>query len=222
MNYWQRQELMFSREDNDKIREMIVFVAGAGGLGTHQVLELQRIGVKKIYIMDFDRVSASNLNRQILYGSKDIGKYKTEKAKEFLELFALGTEIVTINEKLSDDYTIPEDVDIVFDALDNFIARFILDRLIQIRKIPLIHGGINSWYGQITSIVPGKTCSLKEIFGDNTGEEGDIPSFSPVVSIIASLQVVEGVKVFLQSEETLAGKLMYIDFNDYSFEIIEL
>ncbi len=222
MNYWQRQELMFSREENDKIREMIVFVVGAGGLGTHQVLELQRIGVKKIYIMDFDRVSASNLNRQVLYGGKDIGKYKTEKAKEFLKLFALETEIVAINKKLSDNYEIPKDVDIVFDALDNFTARFILDRLIQDRRIPLIHGGIKSWYGQITSIIPGKTSSLTDIFGDNTEEEEEIPAFSPVVSIIASLQVIEGVKVFLQREETLLGKLMYIDFNDYSFEIIEL
>ncbi|MFW5787977.1 MAG: HesA/MoeB/ThiF family protein, partial [Halanaerobiales bacterium] len=124
---------MFSEKEYNKIRGMTAFVAGAGGLGTHQILELQRTGVKKIYLLDYDRIVASNLNRQILYGSGDIGKYKAERAKEVLDSFALGTEIVQINEKLSNDYTIPEDVDIVFDAFDNFEARFILDDLVQKR-----------------------------------------------------------------------------------------
>ncbi len=222
MNYWQRQEKMFSKEENRRIKNMVVFVAGAGGLGTHQLLELQRTGVKKIYLLDYDRIVASNLNRQILYGSKDVGKYKTECAKEVLDSFALGTEIIAINERLSANYTIPTDVDIVFDAFDNFAARFILDSLVQEQKIPLIHAGIKAWYGQMTTIISGVTPSLKEIFGEIPEEKEEIQAYSPVVSAVASLQVIEGIKVFLGKDNILTNKLMYIDFSDYSFEIIEL
>ncbi len=222
MSYWQRQKLMLTEDENKKIRNMVVFVAGIGGLGTHQLQELQRIGVKKIYLLDFDCIQASNLNRQILYGSNDIGKYKTETAKEVLDSFDLETEIITINQKLTSGFELPEDVNIVFDALDNFKSRFILDDLVQNRGIPLIHGGISSWYGQITSIIPGKTPTLKEIFATAEDEKEKIPAFSPVVSAVASLQVIEGVKVFLGKDNILAAKLMYIDFSDYSFEIIEL
>jgi len=220
MSYWQRQKLMLTEDENKKIRDIVVFIAGAGGLGTHQLQELQRIGVKKIYLLDFDCIQASNLNRQILYGSNDIGKYKTETAKEVLDSFDLETEIITINQKLTSGFELPEDVNIVFDALDNFKSRFILDDLVQNRGIPLIHGGISSWYGQITSIIPGKTPTLKEIFASAEDEKEKIPAFSPVVAVVACLQVIEGVKVFLGKDNILAAKLMYIDFSDYSFEII--
>ncbi len=222
LDIFERQRLVFNKEEMDKIRNAVVLIAGTGGLGTHQAAELQRLGIGKIYLIDDDRVEPGNLNRQIFYGKDSIGKYKVDEAKSFLDKFELETEIVTIRERITEEMELPSDVDMIFDALDNFSTRFVLEKLALGKNIPMVHGGVSSWYGQITTILPGKTPSLQDIFGKNPEQEGKIPVISPVVSVIASLQVVEGIKVLLQKEETLAGKLMLIDLNDYSLEIIEI
>lgn len=222
MDFLRRQKLMFSNEESNLISDLTVLVAGVGGLGTHQAIQLQRAGVKKIYLIDSDRIESSNLNRQVLYGRDDIGKFKAIKAKEVLDDFKLETEIVAIAEKVTEDTEIPADVDLIFDAFDNFESRYKLEKLATKYKLPLIHGGVSSWYGQITTIIPNKTPTLKEIIGQEQSTDGEIPVFSPVVSVIASLQVIEGFKVILNKEDTLINKLLMIDLSDYSLNEIEL
>ncbi|MBM7623367.1 HesA/MoeB/ThiF family protein [Sporohalobacter salinus] len=222
MDFLQRQKLMFSKEELKEISGLTVLIAGAGGLGTHQVIELQRAGVKKIYLIDSDKIEISNLNRQVLYGRDDIGEFKAIKAKEILDDFKLGTKIVAITKRVTEDTEIPSDVDLIFDALDNFESRYELEKLAAKYKLPLIHGGVSSWYGQITTIIPDKTSSLKEIIGSEQSKAKEIPVFSPVVSVIASLQVIEGFKVILNKEDTLINKLLIIDLSDYSLSEIEI
>lgn len=224
MDIFARQRLMFSDDEMNKIRDMVVLIAGAGGLGTHQATELVRIGVKKIYILDFDQIEPSNLNRQILYGKQDTGKNKAVVAKSRLQEFGLETEVVGITADLADlQEDILQEVDIIFDALDNYPGRYKLENLAQKYRIPLIHGGINGWYGQVTTIVPEKTPSLQEIFGPREFDTGnEIPSFSPVIAVVAAIQVLEGVKIYLGKEDVLVNRLLIIDFNSYSFEFINL
>lgn len=221
MDFWARQKLMFKPEEQEKIREMVVMIVGVGGLGTHQAQELQRIGVKKIYLVDFDLISPGNLNRQIFYGRKDLKGYKVDVAKKHLDQFELGTEIIAHNQQLNPQMEIPLDVNIIFDALDTFKARLILETLAEQYQLPLIHGGLYAWYGQITTIIPGQTKKLSTIF-PATEEQEQIPAFSPLVALVASLQVIEGVKVYLHDEQILANRLLLIDASDYSFEIINL
>jgi len=222
MDFWQRHRIMFDESEFRKINQMVVFIAGAGGLGTHQVTELQRIGVKKIYLADYDRVDPTNLNRQILYGANDIERFKVKRAKEVLESFQLGTEIVALQKRITADTTIPDDVDLVFDALDNLEGRLELEKAAAQKGLPFIHGGVSSWYGQLTTIIPGKTKGLRDIFGQFKPPRGTIPAFSPLVSIVASLQVIEGVKVLLGYQDILVNKLLLIDSRNYSLEIIKL
>lgn len=222
MDFFRRQMPMFSSAEQGKVQNMSVLIAGAGGLGTHQALELQRLGIKKIYLVDYDKIVPSNLNRQILYGRDDIGKYKVERACSKLTEFDLDTELVPLRKKVDENLELGDDIDLVFDAFDNFKSRFQLEKLAQKHTLPLIHGGVSSWYGQITTIIPNKTPSLKEIFGETSEPEGEIPVLSPVVSIIASLQVVEGIKVYLEREGTLINKLLLVDLTDYSFNIVDL
>ena len=221
MDFWARQKLMFKPEEQEKIREMVVMIVGVGGLGTHQAQELQRIGVKKIYLVDFDLISPGNLNRQIFYGRKDLKGYKVDVAKKYLDQFELGTEIIAHNQQLNPQMEIPLDVNIIFDALDTFKARLILETLAEQYQLPLIHGGVYAWYGQVTTIIPGQTKKLSTIF-PATEEQEQIPAFSPLVALIASLQVIEGVKVYLHDEQILANRLLLIDASDYSFEMINL
>lgn len=222
MDYLTRQERIFTKDESKKLREAVVYIAGSGGLGTHQAQQLQRIGVKKIYLVDKDKVEVSNLNRQIFYGYKDIGKYKVKKAKEVLEGFNLNTEIEIRKEIINKDTKIPSDVDIILDALDNFESRYILEGLARKYNIPFIHAGVDSWYGQITTIIPGKTTSLQDILGSVNKSKGVIPVISPVVSILASLQVIEAVKLIIGRKDTLENKLMLVDLRDYSIVKIDL
>jgi molybdopterin/thiamine biosynthesis adenylyltransferase len=211
MSFLQRQKGMFSGNELEQIKDMKVLVAGAGGLGTHQVVELQRIGIGKIYLVDYDRIEESNLNRQTLYGRNNLGQYKVEKAKEMLDSFQLDTEIITIRKKITEDFQIPDDVDLVFDAVDNHTTRVLLGKKGIENKIPFIHGAVHSWYGQIATVNPDNGERLLEILDINKNREEEIPVFSPVVSMIASLQVIEGIKVFLDYDNTLQGKMMFIN-----------
>ena len=224
MDIFKRQKDMFSQKEQKKLAESVVFLAGAGGLGTHQAVQLQRVGVKKIYIMDYDRIEASNLNRQILYGREDINSLKAEVAQKKLAEFDLETEIEVINDKITKNTEIPADVDIIMEALDNFETRYIINNLAKKYDLPVVHGGVEAWYGQLTTIVPGKTKDLKEIIPESPISEGQIPVFSPAVSIIASLQVSEAVKFLIgrKEEELLLNKIMFVDIKNYNFDIVEL
>lgn len=222
MDYLQRQELMFTSEEMKQISDLTVLIAGVGGLGTHQALELQRTGVEKMYLLDSDKVETSNLNRQILYGKQDIGRSKAIRAKEVLDNFELGTEIEVITDRIDAQTVIPSDVDLVFDALDNFESRYLLEDAVIEANLPLIHGGIHSWYGQITTIIPHKTATLRELFEEKDDTQGEIPVFSSAVSVVASLQVIEGIKVILGRDDILTNKLLMIDLNDYSLVKIEI
>lgn len=206
----------------DRIRQMVVFVAGAGGLGSHQSVELQRIGVRKIYITDPDRIEPTNLNRQVLYGAGDLGKLKAPLAKDRLDGFGMETEIVAWTERITEETVLPDDVQLVLCALDNFESRFALEKAAVHRKVPLVHGGVRSLFGQITTIIPGQTPALKEIVGEVFPKLTSQPAFSPVVSIVASLQVIEGVKVLLNHAGTLVNRLLIMDLTDYSVEVVEV
>jgi len=222
MDFLLRQQPMFTTEEMEQIANLTVLIAGVGGLGTHQALQLQRIGVEKIYLVDPDKIEATNLNRQILYGRDDLGRIKAIRAKEVLDGFGLGTEVVAIPDRIDEEFEIPVDVDLVCDALDNFASRYILEERARVSGLPLIHGGVHSWYGQITTIIPGMTSSLRDLLGGKEEGKEIIPAFSPVVSILASLQVIETIKVALNRDDILANRLLMVDLIDYSLTEIEI
>ena len=222
MEFLTRQEEIFNSQEKEVISDLTVLIAGVGGLGSHQALELQRAGVNKIYLIDSDKIEVSNLNRQILYGREDIGEYKAKRAKAALDEFDLGTEIEARIERINDKTEIPAEVDIIFDALDNFSSRYQLEELAAQAHLPMVHGGVKSWYGQITTIVNNETPKLKDITGAKKSSEDEIPAFSAAVAIIASLQVIEGLKIMLGREDNVKNKLLTVDLKDYSLNKIEL
>jgi molybdopterin/thiamine biosynthesis adenylyltransferase len=221
-DYLQRQVEIFTKEENKKIEELNVMIAGAGGLGTNQAQQLIRMGINKIYLYDNDIVELTNLNRQLFYGKKDIGKSKVECAKKHLDNFGLDTEIVPVEETIDVNIEVPNDIHLIFDALDNFKTRFVLEDLALEAEIPFIHGGIESWYGQVAVIIPGETARLKDIFSGADKKEGTPSIISPAVSIIASIQVLEGIKVYLNKENFLKNKLLLVDLDAYSVEKVNI
>jgi molybdopterin/thiamine biosynthesis adenylyltransferase len=220
-DYLKRQEKLFTKAQQQRLEKLNVMIAGTGGLGTNQSLQLQRIGVNKLYLYDYDQVEITNLNRQLCYGKKDIGRPKVEAAAEFLNQFDLETEIVAVNEKISLETKIPEDIDIIFDGMDNFKSRFILDQLAEENNLPFIHAGIEEFFAQIMLVLPESKLRLKDVFAGSVKKE--IPAFfSPAVSVTASIQVLEALKYLLDFNNYLENQLLHIDLLSNQMEKIDL
>jgi molybdopterin/thiamine biosynthesis adenylyltransferase len=220
-DYLKRQEKLFSKAQRKRIEELNILIAGTGGLGTNQALQLQRIGVNKLYLYDYDRVEISNLNRQLCYGKKDLGRLKVEAAAEFLNDFDLETEIISRNEKITPAAEIPTEIDIIFDGMDNFESRFILDQLALENELPFIHAGIEGFFAQIMLVLPESKIRLKDVFAGSEKEETPAV-FSPAVAVTASIQVLEALKYLLQFDEYLNEQLLHIDLLSNQMEIIDL
>jgi molybdopterin/thiamine biosynthesis adenylyltransferase len=219
--YLKRQQKLFSEAQQQRLEELNIMIAGTGGLGTNQVLQLQRIGVNKIYLYDYDQVEVTNLNRQLCYGKNDIGRAKVEAAAGFLEQFDLETEITARNEKITLETEVPADVDIIFDGMDNFESRFILDQLAAEKELPFIHAGIEEFFAQIMLVLPESELRLKDVFVDSDKKE--VPAvFSPAVTVTASIQVLEALKYLLGFADYLKNQLLHIDLLSNQMKKIDL
>ncbi|KXS47461.1 MAG: UBA/THIF-type NAD/FAD binding protein [Halanaerobium sp. 4-GBenrich] len=220
-DYLKRQEKLFSKAQRKRIEELNILIAGTGGLGTNQALQLQRIGVNKLYLYDYDRVEISNLNRQLCYGKKDLGRLKVEAAAEFLNDFDLETEIISRNEKITPAAEIPTEIDIIFDGMDNFESRFILDQLALENELPFIHAGIEGFFAQIMLVLPESKIRLKDVFAGPEKEETPAV-FSPAVAVTASIQVLEALKYLLGFDSYLKNQLLHLDLLNSQMEKIDL
>ena len=220
-DYLKRQQKLFTAAQEQKLENLKVMIAGTGGLGTNQALQLQRIGIDKIYLYDYDKVEISNLNRQLCYGKDDLGRPKVEAAADFLEKFNLETEIAARNEKITLATEIPDDIDIIFDGMDNFESRFILDQLALENELPFIHAGIEEFFAQIMLVLPESKLRFKDVFAGSKKKR--IPAvFSPAVTVTASIQVLEALKYLLGFEDHLNEQLLHIDLLSKQMEIIDL
>ncbi len=223
MDFFNRQKQIINNVDQKKLKKTSILVAGVGGLGSPLCQQLIRLGVGTVHLVDNGILDPPDLNRQILYTKNDLGKPKVEVASKNLIDIGLGTNVYPHKIKITKGFDFKEKIDFVIDCLDNFEARYYLDDFIQERKIPMIHGGIHGMYGQVTAIIPGETMSLRELFGETIPELKDkIPVMAPIPSLIASIQVIEFVKIFCNLPDTLKNRLLKVDLNDYSIDIIDL
>lgn len=207
---YSRQILLFGEEGQEKLKKAKVLVAGAGGLGSPVSTYLAIAGVGTIILADFDSVDPSNLNRQFLHHEKDIGRLKIESAKEKLLSMNPDIEVETIAEMLTESNleTLVPECDIIVDALDNLETRHILNRLAIKRKIPLIHGAVTGYDGQVTTIVPGKTPCFYCIFPRISKKEV-FPILGATPGIIGSIQANEAIKFLTGQGKLLEGRLLF-------------
>ena len=156
----------FGREGQEKLKKATVLVAGAGGIGCPVATYLTAAGVGEVRIADFDVVSLSNLNRQVLHRQDDMGELKARSAAAKLSRLNPHVRIVPITDRLDDD-TLPgllEGVDVVVDGLDNFETRMAINREAVARSIPFLYGGVNGLTGMTTTILPGRRPVLPASF----------------------------------------------------------
>ncbi|WP_333787314.1 HesA/MoeB/ThiF family protein [Methanomethylovorans sp.] len=209
---YQRQILIFGEEGQERLKRSRVFIAGGGGLGCPVALYLAVAGVGCIDIVDRDVVEKTNLNRQVLHWEKDIGKPKVLSIEEKIREINPDIKVIARHETINENNVLElvRDTDIIVDALDNFSARYLLNRAALHNGIPLVHGAIRGFDGQVITIFPGKTACLKCVFPSAPPEEV-FPVIGVTPGIIGTLQANEVLKCLLRMGEPLEGRLLVWD-----------
>jgi len=215
MERYQRNIETLSIEENNILWEKRVAVIGCGGLGGYCLEMLGRIGVGHITAVDGDIFVESNLNRQILSNTDTIGKSKAIIAEERMAQVNPKVTIKPVDLWLSKDNALCllTGHDVVVDAMDNIPSRLLLAEACWELKIPLVHGAIAGWYGQVATIMPGER-TMEKIYRQESksGIETRLgnPSFTP--ALVAAMQVAEVIKLLIGRGEHLSGgEIMFID-----------
>ncbi len=206
------------KRGQEKLKESRITVVGAGGLGSPALLYLAAAGIGRIRIIDSDTVDLTNLQRQVLFQTEDIGKSKAQTAAERLR--ALNPEILV--ESHSVRFT-PEngrellaDSHLVIEASDNFETKFLVNDACVLEKIPLILGGILRFEGQLLVVHPGASACYRCVFHAPPPPEA-VPScaeagvLGAVAGVIGSLQAAEALKILSGADPSPAGRMLTFD-----------
>lgn len=210
-------------DEQDVLMQKAVCVVGCGGLGGGIIENLTRMGVGKITVVDKDAFDTTNLNRQVLSNEDNIGRLKAEEAAHQMKLINSEVAITAINTEVTSEniYDIIDGHDAVVDAVDNVSVRLVMEEACSDKNIPLIHGAIGGWVGQVAVIRPGAKI-LHMIYQEEdlvaVQEDGN-PSFTPAV--ISGIQAAETIKVLLGKECALDNKMLMIDLLDHEYEIVD-
>ena len=206
-------------EGQQRLLETSILLIGAGGLGSPASLYLAAAGVGRIGIVDDDRVDASNLQRQIVHSTTELGDSKAESARRSLEELNPDVEVVTYEERLTSeniDRILAEGWELIVDGADNFPTRYLLNDASVWHEIPVVHGSIYRFEGQTTVFKPFVGPCYRCLFPQPpppelapSCAEGGVLGVLP--GVIGSLQANEALKLALEIGEPLIGRLLLFD-----------
>lgn len=212
-----------------KLIQSKVLIVGMGGLGSPVAMYLATAGIGHLVLVDFDRVDLSNLQRQIIHSSAQIGEYKSVSARKKLQALNPDVQITLINQRLKEDSfkDYLGDVDVVVDCCDNFATRFIVNAACVSEGVPLVSGSALRWEGQIAVFLSTqKNSPCYRCLYDDNKEQTEICSeagiLAPLVGVIGSIQASEVVKILLNIGEFICGKLLLFNAFFGSFRILKL
>jgi len=191
-----------------------VFLAGLGGLGSISAYYLAAAGIGQLRAVDEDRVDLGNLNRQLLHFTADIGKEKTESAKEKLENLNPHCRVEAICETIREENgdALVGDAHLIVDGTDNLKTRKILNRISIKKGIPFIFGGVDGLTGMTSTFIPGKTPCFECLFPEGTRDKGPPGVLGPLPGMIGALQALSAINFLLGIKRgLLAGRMLYMD-----------
>jgi molybdopterin/thiamine biosynthesis adenylyltransferase/rhodanese-related sulfurtransferase len=206
-------------EGQRRLLQSSILLIGAGGLGSPSALYLAAAGVGRIGIVDDDAVDASNLQRQVLHSTAELGRAKAQSAKQRLEELNPDVDVVTYEERLTSenvDRILGEGWDLVVDGADNFPTRYLLNDASVWHDVPVVHGSIFRFEGQVTVFKPREGPCYRCLFPEPpppelapSCAEGGVLGVLP--GVIGSLQANEALKLALGIGEPAIGRLLLFD-----------
>ena len=212
-----------------KLLDSKVLLLGAGGLGSPAALYLAAAGVGTLGIIDMDVVDASNLQRQILHNMDRVGERKVDSAKKSLTLLNPDIDVVTYDTRLAADNVLDiiDGYDVIVDGTDNFPTRYLVNDASLVKRIPVVHGSIFRFDGQVTVyhpfVGPCYRCQVPEPpppeLAPSCSEAGVL---GVLPGIIGSIQAMEAIKLILGLGDPLVGRLLAYDALEESFRTFKI
>ncbi len=208
----------FGGHAQERLRAGRVLVVGCGGLGSPALYYLAAAGVGLLGLMDSDAVEISNLQRQILHATPDIGRPKVDSAVGRLRALNPHVRLAPHVERLTADNA--RDVfapyDLILDATDNFASKYLINDVCAAMKKPFVHAGISGFCGQILTVLPGKSACLRCVFPEPPPLAGPeaAPAAGPlgaIPGVLGSLQAVETIKFLTGVGALLTDTLLTYD-----------
>ncbi len=196
----------------EKLKRAKVFIAGAGGLGSPVSIYLTAAGVGHLRMVDHDRVDLTNLNRQVVHWTGDVGRRKVESAQEKLNKLNPNVTVeilsVTISEENASELI--SGFDLIVDAMDNLPTRYLLNKTAIEHGIPFFHGAVNGFEGRAMTVIPGKTACLRCLYRGPV-PESKFPVIGVTPAVIGCIQATEVIKYLVGSGELLGNRLLAYD-----------
>jgi molybdopterin-synthase adenylyltransferase len=218
-------------EGQEKLLNSKVLIIGTGGLGAPAAMYLAAAGVGTIGLVDGDVVDLSNLQRQIIHQSKDVGKLKVQSGKETINDINPDVNVITYNEFVTSENILniikDQDYDFIIDGTDNFSAKFLINDACVLAKKPYSHAGIIRFNGQLTTYVPDNDTACYRCIFQNPPPAGVVPTcreagvLGVMGGVIGTLQATEAIKYIL-GFETLAGYLLTYDALKMQFRKVKV
>ncbi|PRX32493.1 molybdopterin/thiamine biosynthesis adenylyltransferase [Orenia metallireducens] len=217
-------------EGQEKLLTSSVLIIGTGGLGTPAAQFLAAAGIGKIGLVDADKVELSNLQRQVLHHTPDVGKLKVQSAKEKINAMNPDVEVKTYDYYLTSQNIkeVIREYDFVIDGTDNFPAKFLINDACVMEGKPFSHAGIIRFGGQTTTVVPGEDTPCYRCMFPQPPKPGSVPSckeagvIGVMGGVIGTIQATEAIKYILGKGELLTGKLLTYDALKMDFRKINL
>ena len=216
-------------EGQAKLLESSVIVVGAGGLGSPAALYLAAAGVGTLGIVDFDRVDASNLQRQVLHNTDRLGMPKVESAAETLRSLNPDVKVVTYPHRLEAENALEvlSGYDVIVDGGDNFPTRYLVNDASLHLRVPVVHGSIFRFEGQASVFRPYQGPCYRCLFplppspelAPNCAEAGVL---GVLPGVVGSIQATEAIKLLLGLGDSLAGKLLVYDALEQDFQLVRV
>lgn len=211
-----------------KIAKAKILIVGAGGLGSPAAFYLAAAGVGTIGLIDSDAVDLSNLQRQIIHYTPDVGRSKVQSAREKIQALNPDVTVVMHEERFVADNALKlvAGYDVVIDGVDNFPAKFLINDACVLAGKPLVHGGILRFDGRVTTILPKKSACYRCVFKQpppaglvaSCQEAGVIGALA---GVIGTLQATEALKLVLGIGRLLTDRLLDYDAKKTSFREIK-
>lgn len=213
----------------ERLKNAKVLVIGAGGLGCPVLQYLAAAGVGKLGIAEFDLVDETNLQRQVLYGSDDLGKLKSVIAEKKIKQLncLIETDVINLKIDRSNSLNILQDYDIIVDSTDNYSSRYLINDSCVILNKPMVHGAIYKFEGQVSvfNYMGGPTyrCYNQTQF---SGSRNPLPSETGLLGVLPGITGIlmanEVIKIITGTGNILSGKILVFNILYCQFNILSL
>ena len=208
----------FGLECQERLKSSSALCIGAGGLGSPALLYLAAAGVGRIGIVDFDSVDVSNLQRQVLFDTEQIGESKTEMAKRRLNALNPLIQVDCFNEAIGPDNVMElvSSFDVVIDGTDNFPTRYLVSDACELARVPYVYGSIFQFEGHVSVFNYQDGPGYRDLFPEPPAP-GSVPScgeagvLGVLPGVIGGLQATEAIKILVGLGDVLSGRLLIYD-----------